>query len=96
MVYPFSTKVSSYEKGAFSNENNEATGHLYAKNHMKEMNLEFYLYTGKKGQKESCVKKNNNKTKPEKLFKKSGTEFSHLRVSKEFCWATHQKHKLQN
>lgn len=68
MVYPFSTKVSSYEKGAFSNENNEATGHLYAKNHMKEMNLEFYLYTGKKGQKESCVKK--KKPKPEKLFKK--------------------------
>lgn len=36
------------------------------KNHMKEMNLEFYLYTGKKGQKESRVKK----TKAEKLFKK--------------------------
>lgn len=66
MVYPFSTKMSRYEKGAFSNENNEATGHLSAKNHMKEMNLGFYLYTGKKGQKESRVKK----TKTEKLFKK--------------------------
>lgn len=31
MVYPFSTKMSRYEKGAFSNENNEATGHLSAK-----------------------------------------------------------------
>lgn len=31
------------------------------KNHMKEMNLEFYLYTGKKGQKESRVKKNKNR-----------------------------------
>lgn len=48
MAYPCPTKVSRYEKGTFSNENNEATGHLYAKNHMKEMNLEFYLYTGKK------------------------------------------------
>lgn len=27
---------------------------------MKEMNLEFYLYTGKKGQKESHVKKKQN------------------------------------
>lgn len=61
---------------------------------MKEMNLEFYLYTGKKGQKESHVKK--KKTKPEKLFKKCGTKFSHLCVSKESCEAKHQKHKPQN
>lgn len=56
---------------------------------MKEMNLEFHLYTGKRGQKASHVKN------PEKLFKKCGIIFSHLSVSKEFCGSRHQKHKAE-